>query len=66
MRSRDQGKFWSIKNLDPGRGWFYSPYESDYPMPNYYYLMDTSLAWPDRLYFSAGRYRLQYKRPPSL
>ena len=32
MRSRDQGKFWSIKNLDPGRGWFYSPYKSDLPL----------------------------------
>ena len=29
VRSRDQGKISSIKNLDPGRGWFYSPYESD-------------------------------------
>ena len=32
VRSRDQGKISSIKNLDPGRGWFYSPYESDYPL----------------------------------
>ena len=35
MRSRDQGKFSSIKNLDPGRGWFYSPYESDHPLKGY-------------------------------
>ena len=21
-----------IKNLDPSRGWFYSPYKSDYPL----------------------------------
>ena len=32
VRSRDQGNFSSIKNLDPGRGWFYSPYENDYPL----------------------------------
>ena len=32
MQSRDQGKISSIKNLDPGRGWFYSPYESDHPL----------------------------------
>ena len=32
MRSRDQGEISSIKNLDPGRGWFYSPYDSDYPL----------------------------------
>ena len=32
VRSRDQGKISSIKNLDPGRGWFYSPYDSDYPL----------------------------------
>ena len=30
--SRDQGKISLIKNLDPSRGWFYSPYESDYPL----------------------------------
>ena len=32
VQSRDQGKILLIKNLDPGRGWFYSPYESDYPL----------------------------------
>ena len=28
-QSSDQGKFFSIKNLDPGRRWFYRSYESD-------------------------------------
>ena len=32
VRSKDQGKFLLIKNLDPGHGWFYSPYDSDYPL----------------------------------
>ena len=31
-QSNDQGKFLCIKNLDPGRGWFYRYYESDYPL----------------------------------
>ena len=30
VQSSDQGNFSLIKNLDPGRKWFYRPYESDY------------------------------------
>ena len=32
MLSSDQGKFLSIKNLDPDCKWFYRSYESDYPL----------------------------------
>ena len=35
VQSSDQGKNSPIKNLDPSRGWFYRPYESDYPCNNY-------------------------------
>ena len=40
MQSKDQGKFSSITNLDPGHRWFYRSCESDYPL----YM---TVAWPD-------------------
>ena len=48
VESSDQGKFSSIKNLDPGRKWFYRPYESDYPLIHVWYdfLYHTRLVVP--------------------
>ena len=34
-KSSDQGEYLLIKNFDPGRGWFYRYYESDYPLKYY-------------------------------
>ena len=35
VQSSDQCKISPIKILNPGRGWFYRPYESDYPLSQY-------------------------------
>ena len=32
VKSSDQGIISSIKNFDPGRGWFYSPIGGGYPL----------------------------------
>ena len=49
-KSSDQGEYLLIKNFDPGRGWFYRYYESDYPLLNVTYTMINLVVVDPRLH----------------